>query len=70
MAGFKTKPLSPEIKVGGLGGIAGNLTYLVFSHLNDATDVGLAAAGGLFAVVIANIVSAFLVRLVGKNLEA
>jgi sorbitol/mannitol transport system permease protein len=59
-----------EIKVGGLGGIAGNLTYLVFSHLNDATDVGLAAAGGLFAVVIANIVSAFLVRLVGKNLEA
>jgi sorbitol/mannitol transport system permease protein len=56
--------------VGGLGGIAGNLTYLVFSHLNDATDVGLAAAGGLFAVVIANIVSAFLVRMVGKNLEA
>ena len=59
-----------EIKVGGIGGIAGNLTYLVFSQLNDATDVGMAAAGGLVAVVLANIVSAFLVRMVGKNLEA
>ena len=59
-----------EIKVGGIGGIAGNLTYLVFSQLNDATDVGMAAAGGLVAVVLANVVSAFLVRLVGKNLEA
>jgi len=59
-----------EIKVAGIGGIAGNLTYLVFSQLNDATDVGMAAAGGLVAVVLANIVSVFLVRLVGKNLEA
>ena len=59
-----------EIKVASVGGFAGNLTYLVFSHLNDATDVGMAAAGGLVAVVLANIVSAFLVRLVGKNLEA
>ena len=59
-----------EIKVTSVGGFAGNLTYLVFSQLNDATDVGMAAAGGLVAVVLANIVSAFLVRLVGKNLEA
>ncbi len=59
-----------EIKVTSVGGIAGNLTYLVFSQLNDATDVGMAAAGGLVAVVLANLVSAFLVRLVGKNLEA
>ena len=58
-----------EIKVTSVGGLAGNLTYLVFSQLNDATDVGMAAAGGLVAVVLANIVSAFLVRLVGKNLE-
>jgi sorbitol/mannitol transport system permease protein len=42
----------------------------VFSQLNDATDVGMAAAGGLVAVVLANIVSVFLVRMVGKNLEA
>lgn len=59
-----------EIKVTSVGGFAGNLTYLVFSLLNDATDVGMAAAGGLVAVVLANIVAAFLVRLVGKNLEA
>ena len=59
-----------EIKVTSVGGIAGNLTYLVFSQLNDATDVGMAAAGGVVAVVLANIISAFLVRLVGKNLEA
>jgi sorbitol/mannitol transport system permease protein len=59
-----------EIKVTSVGGFAGNLTYLVFSQLNDATDVGMAAAGGLIAVVLANIVSAFLVRLVGRNLEA
>ncbi|HQF31826.1 MAG TPA: hypothetical protein PLJ34_10325, partial [Hyphomicrobiales bacterium] len=54
-----------EIKVTSVGGFAGNLTYLVFSQLNDANDVGMAAAGGLVAVVLANFVSAFLVRLVG-----
>jgi sorbitol/mannitol transport system permease protein len=58
-----------EIKVTSVGGFAGNLTYLIFSQLNDANDVGAAAAGGLIAVVLANIVSIFLVRLVGKNLE-
>jgi len=59
-----------EIKVTSVGGLAGNLTYLVFSQLNDANDVGEAAAGGLIAVVIANIVAAFLVRAIGRNLEA
>ena len=59
-----------EIKVASVGGFAGNLTYLVFSALDDSNDVGAAAAGGMIAVVLANIVSIFLVRLVGKNLEA
>ena len=59
-----------EIKLPGVGGVAGNLTYLVFSQLNDANDVGAAAAGGIIAVVLANLVSIFLVRIVGKNLEA
>jgi sorbitol/mannitol transport system permease protein len=59
-----------EIKVTSVGGIAGNLTYLVFSQLNDSNDVGEAAAGGLIAVVLANIVAVFLVRLIGRNLEA
>jgi sorbitol/mannitol transport system permease protein len=59
-----------EIKVTSAGGLAGNLTYLVFSQLNDSNDVGEAAAGGLIAVVLANLVSTFLVRLIGRNLEA
>jgi sorbitol/mannitol transport system permease protein len=59
-----------EIKVTSVGGLAGNLTYLVFSQLNDANNVGEAAAGGLIAVVLANFVSAFLVRIIGRNLEA
>lgn len=59
-----------EIKVTSVGGLAGNLTYLVFSQLNDANNVGEAAAGGLVAVVLANIVSAFLVRIIGRNLES
>jgi sorbitol/mannitol transport system permease protein len=58
-----------EIKVTTVGGLAGNLTYLVFSQLQNANDVGAAAAGGLIAVILANIVSIFLVRLMGKNLE-
>jgi len=58
-----------EIKVTSAGGLAGNLTYLVFSQLNDSNDVGEAAAGGLIAVVLANIVSFFLVRMIGRNLE-
>jgi sorbitol/mannitol transport system permease protein len=31
-------------------------------------DVGLASAGGLIAVVLANIAAFFLVRLIGKSL--
>jgi sorbitol/mannitol transport system permease protein len=58
-----------EIKVTSTGGLAGNLTYLVFSQLNNSNDVGSAAAGGIIAVILANLVSIFLVRLVGKNLE-
>jgi sorbitol/mannitol transport system permease protein len=59
-----------ELKVTSVGGSAGNLTYLVFSQLNNANDVGAAAAGGLLAVVLANLVSIFLVRLMGKNLDS
>jgi sorbitol/mannitol transport system permease protein len=58
-----------ELKVTSTGGLAGNLTYLVFSQLDDANDIGVAAAGGLIAVVLANLISIFLVRLIGRNLE-
>ena len=33
-------------------------------------DIGGASAGGIVAVILANIVAIFLVRIVGKNLEA
>ncbi|MGV1862929.1 sugar ABC transporter permease, partial [Rhizobium rhizogenes] len=33
-------------------------------------DVGGASAGGIIAVILANIVAIFVMRAVGKNLEA
>lgn len=54
---------------GGPGTASTNLTYLVYSQALLQFDVGGASAGGLIAVVLANIVAIFLVRIVGKNLE-
>lgn len=58
-----------ELKVTSVGGFAGNLTYLVFSRLQNDNDVGAAAAGGILAIILANLVSIVLVRMMGKNLE-
>ena len=33
-------------------------------------DVGGASAGGIIAVILANIVAVFLMRMIGRNLEA
>jgi sorbitol/mannitol transport system permease protein len=46
-----------------------NIPFLVYNQAQNFFDVGSASAGGLVAVVLANIVSFFLTRLVGKNLE-
>jgi len=46
-----------------------NLPYAVYLA-KASSDIGLASAGALIAVVVANIVSFFLVRLIGKNLDA
>jgi len=60
-----------EIFVTTGGGVASsNLPFLIASIISLEGDVGTASAGGIVAVVVANIVSIFLVRLVGKNLEA
>ena len=32
-------------------------------------DVGTASAGGVVAIILANIVAIFLIRMIGKNLE-
>jgi sorbitol/mannitol transport system permease protein len=55
---------------GGPGTATTNLTYLVYSQLVLSQDVGGASAGGIIAVILANIVAIFLMRAVGKNLEA
>ena len=55
---------------GGPGTQSTNLTYLVYSQALLQFDVGGASAGGIVAVILANIVAIFLIRLVGKNLEA
>ena len=43
--------------------------FLVYAQALLQFDVGGASAGGIVAVVLANIVAFFLVRIVGKNLE-
>ncbi|MGN6550853.1 MAG: carbohydrate ABC transporter permease [Pararhizobium sp.] len=55
---------------GGPGTQSTNLTYLVYEQALLQFDVGGASAGGIVAVVLANIVAIFLLRIVGKNLEA
>lgn len=54
---------------GGPGLQTTNIAFLIYSEALLRYDVGSASAGGLVAVVLANIVAIFLVRLVGKNLE-
>jgi sorbitol/mannitol transport system permease protein len=55
---------------GGPGLQTTNIAFLIYSQALIQFDVGTASAGGLVAVVIANIVAFFLVRIVGRNLEA
>jgi sorbitol/mannitol transport system permease protein len=55
---------------GGPGLETTNLAFLIYQAALLQFDVGSASAGGLVAVVIANILAFFLVRIVGRNLEA
>ncbi|WP_394846538.1 sugar ABC transporter permease [Pendulispora brunnea] len=55
---------------GGPGDATTNVPFLVYTQALLEFDVGAASAGGLFAVVLANLVSIFLVRLIGKSLTA
>lgn len=54
---------------GGPGNESTNLTYLIFKQSLMNFDVGVASAGALLAVVLANIVAVFLIRIIGKNLD-
>ena len=55
---------------GGPGNLTTNIPFLVYAQALLQFDVGGASAGGIVAVVLANIVAFFLVRMIGKNLEA
>ena len=55
---------------GGPGNLTTNIPFLVYAQALLQFDVGGASAGGIVAVVLANIVAFFLVRMIGRNLEA
>lgn len=54
---------------GGPGLQTTNIAFLIYSQALIQYDVGGASAGGLVAVVIANILAIFLMRIVGRSLE-
>jgi sorbitol/mannitol transport system permease protein len=55
---------------GGPGNASTTLPFMIYKQALVAKDIGRAAAGGLIAVVLANIVAVFLMRGIGKNLDA
>ncbi|BDI03233.1 ABC transporter permease [Sphaerotilus microaerophilus] len=54
---------------GGPGDASTNVAFLIFKQALLNFDAGVASAGALFAVVLANIAAVFMIRLVGKNLD-
>jgi sorbitol/mannitol transport system permease protein len=55
---------------GGPGTASTNLTYLIYVSSLLQFDVGMGSAGGVIAIILANIVAIFLMRMIGKNLDA
>jgi sorbitol/mannitol transport system permease protein len=55
---------------GGPGTQSTNIAYLIYTQALLQFDVGGASAGGIIAVILANIVAFFLIRLIGKSLDA
>ncbi|MDZ4096645.1 MAG: sugar ABC transporter permease [Paracoccaceae bacterium] len=55
---------------GGPGTASINITYLVYAQSLLNYDVGGGSAGGIIAVILANIVAFFVMRMIGKNLDA
>jgi len=54
---------------GGPGDASTNIAFLIFKQALLNFDAGVASAGALFAVLLANIAAIFLIRMVGKNLD-
>ena len=55
---------------GGPGSQSTNLAFLIFAQALQGFDIGVASAGGVFAIIVANIIAIFLIRAIGKNLSA
>jgi sorbitol/mannitol transport system permease protein len=55
---------------GGPGTATTNLTYLIYVSSLLQFDVGMGSAGGVMAIILANIVAIFLMRMIGKNIDA
>ena len=53
---------------GGPGYMSTNTTFLIFSQALLQFDVGVASAGGVFAIVVANIIAFFLIKTVAKGM--
>jgi sorbitol/mannitol transport system permease protein len=54
---------------GGPGHASTNLAFLVYSLGIQQFNVGIGSAGGILAVILANIVAYFLVKMLAKNLK-
>jgi sorbitol/mannitol transport system permease protein len=54
---------------GGPGTATTNLTYLIYVSSLLQFDVGMGSAGGVIAIILANVVAIFLMRMIGKNLD-
>jgi sorbitol/mannitol transport system permease protein len=55
---------------GGPGLATTNLAFLIYTRALLEYDVGGASAGGVIAIILANIVAFFLVRAIARNLDA
>ncbi len=54
---------------GGPGNASSNMTFLIFKQALMNFDAGVASAGAMFAVLLANVAAFFLIRMIGKNLD-
>ena len=54
---------------GGPGHDSTNLAFMIFAQALLQFDAGVASAGGVVAIILANIVAFFLIRLVGRTLS-
>ena len=55
---------------GGPGYDSTNTTFLIFSQALLQFDVGVASAGGVFAIIVANIVAFFLIKSIAKGMAS